>query len=159
MIRATARRATLDDIPFILATERLPGYEKTVGRFDEAEHVAQVDHPDWLYLVAEGLGLGIFQDIRHPDQNIQLRRFIVTEPSKGLGSLLLPAVLGHAFQHTDAHRIWLRLVDGNTAAVKLYAKCGFVREGIQRQAGVRPDGSRFDFIVMSVLRPEWEMQD
>jgi hypothetical protein len=33
-------RAAEADIPFIMATERLPGYEELVGRWSEAEHRA-----------------------------------------------------------------------------------------------------------------------
>ena len=156
MIRATARRATEADLDFILATERLPGYEKTVGRFEEAQHRLNLASPEWIYLVSEGCGLAILQDVENPNGNVQLRRFIVTETGSGLGSALLPVILGYTFQNTTAHRIWLRVVAGNDAALRLYEKCGFSREGVEREAGRRPDDIRFDFITMSILKSEWD---
>ncbi|MGF0536526.1 GNAT family N-acetyltransferase [Agrobacterium sp. ES01] len=151
------RRATPDDIPFIMATERMPGYEKTVGRFEEATHLRQIDDPTFLYLVGADLGFAIFTDLDDHFGNACLRRFAVTAPAKGYGSRLLPIVLDHAFkEHDTIHRIWLRLVAGNKAAIALYEKTGFVHEGVQRQAGTKPGIGRFDFVQMSILRPEWQ---
>jgi RimJ/RimL family protein N-acetyltransferase len=149
------RRATEDDIPFIMETERLPGYEKTVGRFEEDEHLAHLADPAWLYLVQPEMGLALLHGLGSRDGNLCLRRFIVTKTSAGIGSSLLPLVLDHVFQETPTHRLWLHHVRENATAARLYARFGFLHEGIEREAGLRPDGSRFDLINLSILRPEW----
>ncbi|THV25642.1 GNAT family N-acetyltransferase [Peteryoungia ipomoeae] len=149
------RRATEADIPFIMATERKPGYRKTVGQFEDAEHRAHLGNPDWLYLLHEGMGLALLCGLGNRDGNLCLRRFMVTEPSIGHGSALLPQVLDHVFVQTSTHRLWLHHVEGNEAAARLYAKFGFQHEGVDRQAGVRADGTRFNLINLSILRPEW----
>ncbi|MCO6177804.1 GNAT family N-acetyltransferase [Ciceribacter sp. RN22] len=149
------RRATQADIPFIIETERKPGYDRTVGRFEENEHRAHLDDPNWLYLMHEGMGLALLHGVESRDGNLCLQRFIVTETSVGLGSALLPLVLNQVFLETTAHRLYLHHVEGNTKAARLYARFGFQHEGIEREAGLRPDGSRFNLINLSILRPEW----
>jgi Acetyltransferase (GNAT) family len=151
----TLRRATEADIPFIMVTERLPGYELTVGRFEEDEHQAHLADPAWLYLVHPEMGLAMLHGVGSRDGNLCLRRFIVTKTSNGFGSALLPLVLDHVFAETSAHRLWLHHVKENTKAARLYARFGFLHEGIEREAGLRPDGSRFDLVNLSLLRPEW----
>jgi RimJ/RimL family protein N-acetyltransferase len=151
----TLRRATQDDIPFIMTTERLPGYEQTVGRFEEDEHRRHLADPAWLYLVQAEMGLALLHGIGNRDGNLCLRRFIVTKTSSGFGSALLPVVLDHVFEETATHRLWLHHVKDNTKAARLYARFGFLHEGVEREAGLRPDGSRFDLVNLSLLRPEW----
>jgi RimJ/RimL family protein N-acetyltransferase len=149
------RRATEADIPFVMETERKPGYEKTLGRFEHDRHATLLADPSWIYLVAPPHGIALFNEVDEPQKNICLKRFAVSERGAGYGSQLLPAALNFAFTETDAHRVWLRLVEKNEAALALYRKFGFVEEGMAREAGIAPDGSRFSFIVMSILRPEW----
>ena len=52
-------------------------------------------------------------------------------------------------------RIALTVSEVNRAGVTAYARAGFTREGVLRQACYR-DGQYHDKIVMSLLRPEWE---
>jgi hypothetical protein len=40
------RLAQPADIPFILATERIPGFEKFVGRWSKEDHLAALRAPD-----------------------------------------------------------------------------------------------------------------
>ena len=155
MSALSLRRAVPEDIAFIMATERLPGYERTLGRFERDQHVNLLSDPSWIYLVAPPHGFALFNEVDDAQNNVCLKRFAVSKPGLGLGSRLLPAVVEFAFRETDAHRLWLRLVETNTAAQALYEKFGFVEEGRSREAGMAPDGSRFTFTVMSILRPEW----
>jgi hypothetical protein len=44
-VELTLRRADPSDIPFIMHTERIAGYEGLIGRWDEAQHRAALgDH-------------------------------------------------------------------------------------------------------------------
>lgn len=52
------RRAGIDDIPFVMVVERLPGYGRLVGRWSEAEHRAALASPDTAYLIAAGEAAG-----------------------------------------------------------------------------------------------------
>ena len=155
MTALSLRRATEADIPFIMETERKPGYEKTVGRFEEEQHFAHLADPAWLYLVHDEMGFALLHGLGNKDGNLCLRRFIVADTSKGFGSTLLPLVLNLVFEETATHRLWLHYVKDNTKAEKLYTRFGFQHEGVEREAGVRADGTRFDLINLSILRPEW----
>jgi hypothetical protein len=50
------RPAVLDDLPFIMATERRPGYEGRVGRWTEAEHRTGLAASGTAYLIGETEG-------------------------------------------------------------------------------------------------------
>ena len=51
MISITLRRATEEDIPFIMGTERLDGYDALVGRWDELQHLAALKDKRKAYFV------------------------------------------------------------------------------------------------------------
>ncbi len=154
------RRATEADIPFIMETERRPGYDQFIGRYSLDEHVAQLADPAFAYLIgenAEGSALGfvILMDLNRRDRNACVKRIAVASPEKGLGTPLLTGAVDFAFLETNAHRLWLDVVSGNLRAQAVYRKVGFMQEGVLREAALLPDGSRSDFFLMSILRPEW----
>ena len=149
------RKAGAADIPYIMATERLPGYEQVLGRFAEERHLRLISDPTWSYHVADGIGFVIFNELDDRDGNYSLKRFAVERMSSGLGSILMPLALDWLFSNTAAHRLWLHHIDGNEAAHRLYAKFSFQQEGRKREAVARADGSRADLVLMSILRPEW----
>jgi RimJ/RimL family protein N-acetyltransferase len=154
------RRATEADIPFIMDTERKPGYDQFVGRYSVDEHRAHLANPAFAYLIgenAEGSALGfvILMDLNRRDGNACVKRIAVSSPEKGVGTPLLAGAVDFAFLETNAHRLWLDVVSGNLRAQTVYRKIGFIQEGVLREAALLPDGSRSDFLLMSILRPEW----
>lgn len=74
---------------------------------------------------------------------------------RGYGTEAILLVLGYAFEVVRLHRVQLEVYAFNERARRLYERCGFVAEGVRRDA-LRWDGERYDVVVMSVLRPEWE---
>ena len=72
-----------------------------------------------------------------------------------LGTPLLAGAVDFAFRETNAHRLWLDVVSGNLRAQTVYRKVGFIQEGVLREAAILPDGRRSDFLLLSILRPEW----
>lgn len=72
---------------------------------------------------------------------------------RGLGREVTALVLDHAFGPMGLHRVDLRVLAENTAAVACYAACGFVVEGRERESCLL-DGVRLDDLVMAVLAPE-----
>jgi RimJ/RimL family protein N-acetyltransferase len=69
---------------------------------------------------------------------------------RGVGSSLLKACIGWAKQ-VGAHKITLEVWPHNEAAVALYEKFGFEREGYLRKHWRRQSGELWDSVVMSLL--------
>ena len=160
MSAAALRRAEGEDIPFIMAVERRPGYDRMVGRWTEAEHFAALSNPGYAYLVGTGdmghaAGFTILRDIDDPHGNVCLKRIAVAQPGRGFGGAFLGLVLAWTFAETPAHRIWLDVLADNKRARHVYTAAGFVEEGLLRQAYRLPQGGRIDLVLMSLLRPDW----
>jgi RimJ/RimL family protein N-acetyltransferase len=64
-------------------------------------------------------------------------------------------ILDYGFRQLGLHRICLRVFSFNERAQRVYAKLGFVGEGVLRESHFR-DGAFHDTLVMSILQKEWE---
>jgi len=154
------RRASPADIPFVMATERKPGFEKMVGRWTEEEHQAAISSPKYAYLIGT-VELGspaaftIIRDLDDAHGNVCLKRIAVATPGQGLGSAFLGAVITWVFTQTSAHRFWLDVLVDNGCARHVYASHGFAEEGIMCEAYQLPDATRIDLVLMSLVRPDW----
>jgi RimJ/RimL family protein N-acetyltransferase len=69
---------------------------------------------------------------------------------RGIGSALLEASIGWARQ-AGAHKIALEVWPHNEAAIALYEKFGFEREGYLRKHWRRRSGELWDSVVMGLL--------
>ena len=132
--RAKLVRATPADIPFIMATERRPGYDDLVGRFPQEEHRAYIVDDNWLYFLGldergKAQGFAILQDRNKCDGSEYLRRIAVTDAGKGFGKPFLTALIDWVFANTDATRFWLNVHNNNDRARHVYEQLGFVSEG------------------------------
>jgi RimJ/RimL family protein N-acetyltransferase len=76
---------------------------------------------------------------------------------KGFGSDALRLALDFAFQELNLHRVQLTAFAYNAAAIRLYEKLGFTREGVYREF-LHRDGQRYDMLLYGLLRREWEAQ-
>lgn len=73
---------------------------------------------------------------------------------KGLGGFSLKAALKHAFEDLCLHRVHLTVLEKNEVAINLYAKHGFQREGLLRDA-VFKGGKYHNMLQMSLLESEF----
>ena len=73
---------------------------------------------------------------------------------RGIGTTATRLVLCHAFETLRLHRVDLRVLAINARAIRCYEKCGFVREGAEREAA-RVDGLWVDDLMMSILEDEY----
>lgn len=162
--RLTLRLAAMEDIPFIMATERQPGFEHFVGRWTVEAHGETQANPANGYLIGmdeagERQGFAILRDIYNAEGNVYLQRIAVAEPGRGFGSLLLDRVADWVFENTEAFRFWLHMAATNDRAAHVYAGAGFVTEGRLRLAHVIPGVGRCDALLLSMLRQEWLKRD
>jgi diamine N-acetyltransferase len=124
------RRASADDIPFIMATERLPGYDVLVGCFEEDVHRANLADENWLYLIgldASGArrGFAVLQDRHDGDGSEFIRRFAVANAGRGFGKPFLAALIDWIFTHSDNARCHLHVRSHNARARHVYDALGF----------------------------------
>ena len=66
-------------------------------------------------------------------------------------------MLDMAFNEYGMNRVSIGVVGLNTDALEFYKKVGFRQEGIQEQ-GYYYDGEYSDFIMMRILREEWQSE-
>jgi RimJ/RimL family protein N-acetyltransferase len=153
------RPAEPPDLHFVVAAERLPGYEHLVGRSTPAQHEAFLVDGRHAYFIAEAagapVGFVIVRDWNAWDGVSLVKRVVVTEPGRGLGRAMLKAVVDRVFSQTNAHRLEIGLFPTNERARRVYEAVGFVPEGIAR-GRVFFGGEHRDEMVMAMLRPEWE---
>jgi len=158
-VAANVARCDASDIPFIMATERIAGYESFVGRWDEAKHRAALADGRHAYFVArqngEPIGFAILRDWASPERVALVKRIAVCDPGQGHGRALLKVVIDTTFNETDAWRLWLGVFPDNVRAQKSYAAVGFRPEGVARGSAFF-GGVHRDELVMALLRPEWE---
>ena len=157
----TLRAARADEVGAIMAIERLPGYERFVGRSEEAEHRAMLASPSYAYRLGLGAtgaieAFAILRGLDHAHGALYLKRVVAARPGRGIGVAFLSLVLDEAFGALRAHRVWLDCFADNARAQRAYGKLGFAREGVLREAYGLPDGTRKDLVVMGLLKPEWE---
>lgn len=152
-------RATEDDLPFIMATERLEGYGALVGRWEEPRHRAAFRDRSHAYFIgfdsATPIGFVILRFWDSQERITLVRRVAVTQPGEGHGRKLLAAVVERTFRDTGAYRLQIGLFPENRRARRAYEAVGFVAEGVSRGSAFF-DGVYRDELVMSLLRPEWE---
>lgn len=79
--------------------------------------------------------------------------FLPEHRGHGYGREATRQVLGHAFGTLGLHRVDLRVLEFNTGAIAMYARCGFVREGVERES-VRIGGTWQNEVLMAVLDRE-----
>ena len=149
------------DVPFIAQTERLEGYGTVVGRWSETEHRRALLTGEYAYFIGrynqEPVGFAILRGWKSAEQVTLLQRIAVLHPGRGVGGQLLRAVVDITFRETEVYRFWLGVFPDNVRARRAYEAAGFKAEGIARGnaffAGVYRDE-----LIMSMLRPEWELK-
>lgn len=74
---------------------------------------------------------------------------------KGYGIDALRLILRYGFCELNLHRIGLDVINYNKSAIHAYQKVGFQVEGTMRESVLR-DGQKYDRILMSILRNEYQ---
>ena len=153
------RVATTDDVPAILALERLPVAREFVGQWSEERHRATVAGGDGRYYVSETESgeveaYAILRGIGEASRAIELKRIVVAVPERGLGRRMLQELMRIAFDELGAHRLYLDVFEDNGRARHLYESVGFQYEGVMREAAHR-EGRWCNLRLMSVLESEY----
>ena len=129
-------KGTVADLDFILQEEARSEH-RFIHRWHEPEHRRALTDPACHYVVgrnkADGaIGYGIL--FKQNDSAVELRRIVVSQPGKGIGSAFLKAVLTYCTGALQAQRVWLDVYEDNSRARHVYEKLGF-RETPKRLKG------------------------
>jgi len=82
---------------------------------------------------------------------------LIGDPSargQGVARAASELLLDYAFGPRGLERVYLQAFADNAAALQLYVRLGFVREGVLRRHA-RRDGEPRDVVVMGILKDEW----
>ena len=99
------------------------------------------------------VGSTYLRDIDYDFEKAEFGVFIGEKDAqgRGFGSEAAALMLAFAFGELGLHKVCLRLLAENHAALRSYEKAGFVREAYLKDE-VKPDGVFHDIILMSVIR-------
>lgn len=92
-------------------------------------------------------------DFQHRRARYSIGIFSARDRGHGLGTEATRHVLDFAFRELQLHRVDLRVLDFNTHAIAVYERCGFVREGVERE-GALIGGRWCSDVLMSILEEE-----
>jgi RimJ/RimL family protein N-acetyltransferase len=115
----------------------------------------QADRADWaIVLPGDEVYLGevVLLDLDPANESMNFRIALAGPHvfGKGYGTEATRLVLDFAFGALGLHRVGLDVADYNPRARRVYEKCGFVAEGVRRDA-IFWEGRRYDSVMMSVL--------
>lgn len=145
--------ATPADIDAIMACERRPGYEATVGRWSREQHLAGMADPTHRYFVARRPGGAIagfvmLQDVGIETGSLLVRRIAVAEQRSGHGRQLLGHALHVIFDELGARSAWLGVRAHNASGIALYSSFGMREES--RREEPEPSGEAVTVITMAM---------
>lgn len=84
---------------------------------------------------------------------LRIRIGVAEARGTGIGTDACRALMKHAFEDLNLSRVFLQVLDDNTAARRLYEKVGFEVEGVAKRA-VFIDGRWRDVVMMACRRPD-----
>lgn len=125
-------------------------YENYMQSRNKSIRCAIVDDKDLI------VGLISLLNIDYINRSCELHIMIGESENrgKGIGTFAVKSMIDHAFDNLNLRRIELEVFEDNIPAMRLYKKCGFVREGIRREA-VYKKGQYLSMIIMSILRSDY----
>jgi len=127
----TLRRSGPTDLPFITGLERRDDHVAAIGQWTDLEHLAAIQSPKREHWIIEqdGLPAGylIAFDARAEGAGVYVKRILVAEKDKGIGTLALATFLDRAFGELGTRFTWLTVREGNTRAQAVYRRLGFHR--------------------------------
>jgi RimJ/RimL family protein N-acetyltransferase len=169
------RRATRDDVPFlleVLTNEDVQPFLGRGGAFDEDGLVAELDRqerePDafgrFVIEVREDAewrkaGTLGFERVNRRSRIAQLERLAVHPAFRGrrLADRAARLFQRHLIFDLDFHRVQLEIYGFNERAQRHAERAGFVREGVKRKA-YRSDDGWVDGVLFGLVREDLEQE-
>lgn len=157
--RLKLRRATPDDLNYIMKLQAAPENLKFIVPFDEAYHHKNFSAADKMDVIAEeiltGERVGYFMLRELDTPCAEFTHVIIDKKGVGYGREGLKLLIKWAFELKNFHRIWIDCKDYNSVALHLYESLGFVREGLLREI-LLTDGVYENLVVLGMLEGEYK---
>ena len=108
--------------------------------------------------IQQFVGSTRFYDIQLSNQSLQLGYTWYSKVAQGTGlnSHCKFLLLQFAFEKMKIERVEFRADNNNAKSIAAMKGIGCTVEGVLRKNVIRPDGTRRDSIVLSILKEEWE---
>jgi ribosomal protein S18 acetylase RimI-like enzyme len=132
MPEVALRPTRADDLAFVMELERQPDNRDFIGQWSDAEHLAAIARENgrehWV-IESEGerAGFLIAYDCRAHDAGFYVKRLLVADKERGLGTAALRQFLARVRPVEGVSCVWLIVRHWNTRAQKVYANLGFKR--------------------------------
>lgn len=136
-------------------TGTIAEFTKEQVRLGMAKARDRHDRADWAIVAGEDgtvLGEVVLFELDEDSESMEFRIALVGPAvfGRGYGTEASRLVRDFAFEQLGLHRLSLEVLDHNPRARRVYEKCGFVVEGIRRDAQ-RIDGRWHDAIDMALI--------
>ncbi|MFB7462638.1 GNAT family N-acetyltransferase [Streptomyces sp. NPDC056224] len=143
-----------------VAAHEIGFWPRSLSSLRERMERERDDHErdDFLVLLPDGTPIGHTALINQDMVDGTAEVFLVMDPQyrgKSYGTDALDALTDLAFGELPMQRLQAVTHTGNTAALSVLDRAGFVQEGVRRSACLHR-GRRLDVAVLSLLRSEWE---
>jgi ribosomal protein S18 acetylase RimI-like enzyme len=146
--------AIIDHLERVAAERRWISSEPPLDRVRAHDSFERsIDDEHSLLLVAESAGrvIGELSATGRPKRPADIGMSVDSEwRGRGVGTALMHRCVEWA-RERDVHKLALHVWPHNDAALRLYEKFGFEREGLLRAHYVRENGERWDVVVMGLV--------
>ncbi len=93
-------------------------------------------------------------DTLNQNAELQIRIGEESYQNRGIGIKVIQMLVEFGFRDLNLNRIYLDVFQNNKRAIKTYAKCGFIEEGVKRESEFI-NGEFINIIQMSILSKEF----
>ncbi|MDF2950303.1 MAG: N-acetyltransferase [Sedimentibacter sp.] len=148
------------DIDFLRTYDYMPPISQTKEEVDKTFNDYEKNEESVVFAIKikennQIIGIAGFDDIVKENKVATLFIGIGDKNirGRGYGKEALNLLLEYGFNELDFYRIQLNVLEFNHAAIALYEKAGFKREGTFREFVLR-DGKRYDLFLYGLLKYE-----
>ena len=161
--RLSLRRATIDDLDYIMALEFAPENLKFIVPLEREyqEEVMKSDGTKKMNVIIEehetGNRAGYFmiEGLDTKSKEMEWTHVIIGRKGLGYGHEAMKLLKAWTFDVKKFHRAWLDCKDYNKVAIHLYESEGLIREGLIRET-LLTDGIYEDLIIFGILDREYQ---
>ena len=157
------RRATIDDLDYIMALEFAPENLKYIVPFEREyeEEAAKSDGTKIMNVIIEerdtntNAGYFMLRGLDTDSKEMEWTHVIIGRKGLGYGHEAMRLLKAWTFDIKKFHRAWLDCKDYNKIAIHLYESEGMIKEGIIRET-LLTDGVYENLIIFGILDREYQ---